>query len=285
MKFQSKNVIKHSSGPLVMGVLNVTPDSFSDGGRYTDVQAAIGAAQTMWEQGADIIDIGGESTRPGAQPVTGAQEIDRVLPVIQALRAETQALLSIDTSKAEVMQAACEAGADIINDVRALREPQAMQAAVDSGAAVCLMHMQGEPRTMQQAPDYQDVVAEVREFLAERVALCIAAGISRERIIIDPGFGFGKTLTHNLQLLARLPEVSALGFPVLVGLSRKSMFRSLLGLEDPAERVAASLGAATLAVDRGAAIIRTHDVAQTRQAIAVASALKQINNQSFQEPV
>lgn len=240
-------------------------------------------AHEMLQEGAGIIDIGGESTRPGAQAVSVSQELDRVLPVIEGLRGGTGTLISIDTSKAEVMQAACAAGADIINDVRALREPGALDAAAASDAAICLMHMQGEPRTMQHKPFYSDVVAEVREFLAERVSACISAGVAPERILVDPGFGFGKTLTHNLELMAGLPELAALGFPVVAGVSRKSLFQALLGLDQPAQRVSASLGAAAIAVDRGASIIRTHDVAQTRHAIAIAGALKQINKQNFSE--
>ena len=276
MKFQSKGSTQQWHAPIVMAVLNVTPDSFSDGGKYVSADAAIERAQAMLEEGAEIVDIGGESTRPGAQAVTASQEMDRVIPIIEALRSRTDKLISIDTSKPAVMAAACAAGADIINDVRALQEPGALEAAAQSGAAVCLMHMQGQPRTMQQAPEYENVVSEVYEFLAHRVTECESAGIGRNRILVDPGFGFGKTLAHNLQLLAHIPQFTTLELPVLVGLSRKSMFRELLGLEQPEQRVAASVAAATLAVRGGANIVRTHDVAQTRDAIGVAAALNRL---------
>lgn len=262
------------SRPAVMGVLNLTPDSFSDGGDYPDTDTAVERALEMVAEGADIVDIGGESTRPGAEPVTEAEELDRVLPVIEALRPRTRAVISIDTVKPGVMRAACAAGAGLINDVRALRGDGALEAAAETGAGVCLMHMQGEPRTMQKNPVYGDVVAEVRDFLAERVAACEAAGIGRERLIIDPGFGFGKTLEHNLTLLRRLDEIAALGLPVLVGLSRKSMFAKLLGDMPAKERVPASLAAATIAVTRGAKLVRTHDVAATRQAVDMAWAVR-----------
>lgn len=258
------------SRPAVMGVLNVTPDSFSDGGEYLDAGAAVERALEMVDEGAGIVDIGGESTRPGAEPVAEAEERDRVLPVIEALRPRTRAAISIDTVKPGVMRAACAAGADLINDVRALRGDGALEAAADTGAAVCLMHMQGEPRTMQKNPVYGDVVAEVRDFLAERAAACEAAGIPRERLIVDPGFGFGKTLEHNLALLRRLDEIAALDLPVLVGLSRKSMFARLLGDMPAKARVPASLAAATIAVIHGARLVRAHDVAATRQAVDVA---------------
>lgn len=258
------------SRPAVMGVLNVTPDSFSDGGDYLDAGDAVDRALAMAAEGADIIDIGGESTRPGAEPVGETAELDRVLPVIEALRRRTQALISIDTVKPGVMRAACAAGADLINDVRALRADGALEAAAETGAAVCLMHMQGEPRTMQRNPHYDDVVVEVRAFLAERIAACEAAGIPRERLAVDPGFGFGKALEHNLALLRRLPELAELDAPLLVGVSRKSMFAKLLGDVPARARVPASLAAAAIAVARGARLVRAHDVAATRQAVDVA---------------
>jgi dihydropteroate synthase len=258
------------SRPAVMGVLNVTPDSFSDGGEYAEAGAAVERALAMVNEGADIIDVGGESTRPGAEPVAEAEELDRVLPVIEALRPRIGAVISIDTVKPAVMRAACAAGADLINDVKALQAEGALQTAAETGAAVCLMHMQGEPRTMQKNPIYGDVVAEVRDFLATRVAACEAAGIARERLIVDPGFGFGKTLDHNLMLLRRLPEIAALDLPVLVGLSRKSMFAKLLGELSAPARVPASVAAAAIAVLHGARVVRTHDVAATRQAVDVA---------------
>lgn len=277
MNLYSKGRVCQLHAPVVMGVLNVTPDSFSDGGLYQGLDAAVAHARLMLEEGATIIDIGGESTRPGAQAVDAAQELARTLPVIEALRAQTNALISIDTSKPEVMRAACAAGADIINDVRALREPGALDAAVQSGAAVCLMHMQGQPRTMQQRPHYENAVAEVHKFLAARVAACIAAGVRRESIIIDPGFGFGKTLQHNLQLLSGLAVFMDLRLPMLVGFSRKSMFKDLLGRDDPKQRLPASLSAAALAVYQGAKIVRSHDVAATRDAIVLARAVTGID--------
>jgi dihydropteroate synthase len=257
------------SAPIVMGVLNVTPDSFSDGGRFLDVDSALAHARRMVGEGAAIIDVGGESTRPGAAPVSEQQELDRVLPVIERLRADADCAISIDTMKPAVMRAACGAGAEMVNDVFALRASGAIEAACDTSAALCLMHMQGEPRTMQRDPHYDDVVVEVQEFLFERVAVCLAAGIAKDRLVVDPGFGFGKSLEHNLELLAGLEALGAAGVPVMVGLSRKSMFKALLGreLED---RLPASLAAATIAVRHGASIVRTHDVAATRDAIRVA---------------
>ncbi|MGH8441430.1 MAG: dihydropteroate synthase [Nevskiaceae bacterium] len=254
-----------------MGVLNVTPDSFSDGGRFTAPDAALARARAMVEEGAAIVDVGGESTRPGAQPVDEEQELARVLPVIARIRAELGCAISIDTMKPGVMRAACDAGAELINDVNALRAPGALEAARDSGAAVCLMHMQGEPRTMQQEPRYADVVAEVRAFLEQRVAACVAAGIARERLVVDPGFGFGKALEHNLQLLGAVTEFAEIGVPVLVGVSRKSMFGQLL--DRPADqRLAGGLAAATLAAWQGARIVRTHDVRSTMDALKVTTA-------------
>ena len=256
-----------------MGVLNVTPDSFSDGGDFFSVGAAVERALAMQAEGAAIIDIGGESTRPGAAPVSAEDEIRRVVPVIEALQARLTVPISIDTQKPEVMRAAVAAGAGFINDVNALRAPGALEAAVGCEVPVCLMHMQGEPRTMQADPHYDDVVGEVRGFLQQRAAACEQAGIAREHILLDPGFGFGKTLQHNLQLLARLETISALGFPLLVGLSRKSMIGKLLGL-DVGERLAASIALAVLAVERGAALVRAHDVAPTWQALQMQVALR-----------
>ena len=255
-----------------MGVLNVTPDSFSDGGLHLAPGQALQHARTMLEEGAAIIDIGGESTRPGAHPVGEHEELDRVLPVIEACVRELDCAISIDTAKPAVMRAACAAGAHLINDVGALQAGGALAVARDSGAAICLMHMQGEPRTMQSAPSYGDVAAEVGAFLRARIAACVEAGIARERLVIDPGFGFGKTLDHNLELLARLGELRSLQAPLLVGLSRKSMFKQLLGL-DPDQRLHASLAAATLAVWQGAVIVRAHDVRATVEALSVAAAV------------
>jgi dihydropteroate synthase len=259
--------------PVVMGVLNVTPDSFSDGGQFVTPDAALARARAMVEEGAAIVDVGGESTRPGAAAVAEAGELQRVLPVIGRIRAELDCVISVDTMKPAVMRAACAAGAELINDVMALRAPGALEAARDTGAAVCLMHMQGEPRTMQQAPRYGDVVREVKEFLQARVAACVAAGIARDRLVLDPGFGFGKTLEHNLQLLGAVDELAALGLPVLVGVSRKSMFGQLL--DRPAgERVAGGIAAAALAVWQGARIVRTHDVRATMDALKVTAAVR-----------
>ncbi len=257
--------------PLIMGVLNVTPDSFSDGGRFLQPDQAIARAQAMVQEGADILDVGGESTRPGAAELTVQEEADRVLPVVAALR-ELDVPISVDTRKPELMHQALAAGADMINDIRALRAPGALAAVAAARCAVCLMHMQGEPGTMQQAPVYDDVVAEVAAFLADRVAACEAAGIARERLVVDPGFGFGKTLAHNLELLRALPLLAAGGVPVLAGLSRKSMLGRITG-RDAGGRLAASVAAAMLAVDRGAAIVRVHDVAATRDALRVRQAV------------
>ncbi len=260
------------SRPVVMGVLNVTPDSFSDGGRYLDPQCALDRAQQMLAEGAAIIDVGGESTRPGAAPVGVAEELSRVLPVVRQIARHGEAVISVDTSQPEVMRAVIDAGAAMINDVRALSLPGALQAAAASSAAVCVMHMQGEPGTMQRQPQYQDVVSEVRAMLIDRIRQCVAAGIDPARICIDPGFGFGKSLQHNLELLRRLPELRIAGHPVLVGLSRKSMLRQLTGREADA-RLAGSVSLATIATLQGARIVRAHDVAATVDALQVATAM------------
>ncbi len=258
--------------PLIMGILNVTPDSFSDGGRFASAAEAIEQGFRLIEEGADLLDIGGESTRPGAAPVGEAEERRRVLPVIEGL-VSAGVPLSIDTQKPGVMAAAIAAGADMVNDVNALLAPGALETVAGSGVAVCLMHKQGEPATMQQDPRYGDVVAEVRAFLASRVAAAAAAGIDHDRIVIDPGFGFGKTLAHNVALLRGLPALASLGVPVLVGLSRKSMLGSLTGAAVDA-RVHGSAAAALLAAERGAAIVRVHDVRATRDALAVLNAIQ-----------
>jgi dihydropteroate synthase len=258
--------------PCVMGVLNVTPDSFSDGGRFLARDDALRQAETMVREGAAILDVGGESTRPGAEAVSLQEEIDRVVPVVEAIAAEFPVPVSVDTSKPGVMRAAVAAGAGLINDVYALRREGALAAAADSGVPVCLMHMQGEPRTMQEAPSYDDVVAEVREFLLLRVADCEAAGIARERILIDPGFGFGKTLEHNLSLLRHLDELARSGLPLLVGMSRKSMIGAIL--DKPVQhRLAGSLAVAVMAAMKGASIIRAHDVAETVDALKLVAAV------------
>ncbi len=262
----------HSPEPVVMGILNVTPDSFSDGGRYTAVDSALRQALSMVEQGAHIIDIGGESTRPGAQPVDAAQEMQRVLPVIEALREHSDIPISIDTSKPPVMRSAVEAGATLVNDVNALRADGAIAACAQLQVPVCLMHMQGEPRTMQQSPHYDDVVEEVKSFLQQRAEACIGAGIDATHIVLDPGFGFGKTLEHNLTLLTGLQHICGLNYPVLAGLSRKSMFAAILdrpGAERPEQRVSASVAAAILAFQQGARWFRVHDVEVTVDALKV----------------
>ncbi len=262
--------------PLIMGIVNVTPDSFSDGGACFDAGSAIAHALKLAEAGADILDVGGESTRPGAQPVPAGEEMRRVLPVLSAL-ADKLLVVSIDTQKPEVMRAAIAAGAAMVNDVAALRTPGALDAVSASDAAVCLMHMQGEPRSMQQAPAYANVVDDVRAFLQERVAACEAAGIARERLLVDPGFGFGKTLAHNLALLARLDRIADLGVPVLAGLSRKAMLGALTG-RDVHGREFAGVAAHLAAIARGARIVRVHDVAAMRDALAVWNALEEVND-------
>lgn len=258
--------------PVIMGILNVTPDSFSDGGEYDRVDAAVARALAMEAEGAQVIDVGGESTRPGAQPVNADQEIERVVPVIEAVRRQSGVQISIDTSKPEVMAAAVRAGANLVNDVNALRAEGAVECCVGLGVPVCLMHMQGEPRTMQQSPEYSDVVAEVRDFLLARAQSCIKAGIAAEQILLDPGFGFGKSLEHNIELFSRLHELCALNFSVLIGVSRKSMLGTIL--DRPVEqRVIGSVAAAVIAYGKGARWFRVHDVAETRDALELCKVL------------
>jgi dihydropteroate synthase len=259
--------------PLIMGIVNVTPDSFSDGGRLPTASAAVEHALRLVDEGADILDIGGESTRPGAQPVPAGRELERVLPVLEALHG-LGIPLSVDTQKPEVMVAAIRAGASMINDVNALQADGALAAVATTSVALCLMHKQGEPQTMQQEPRYQDVVAEVQEFLAARVAAALAAGVARERLLIDPGFGFGKSLQHNLTLLRQLDRLDVLGVPLLAGLSRKTMLGTITG-NDVGERVHASVAAAVLAVMKGARILRVHDVRPTRDALKVLRAVRE----------
>lgn len=254
----------------IMGILNVTPDSFSDGGRFEHLDAAIAGARKMAEDGALIIDVGGESTRPGAHAVSAADELDRVIPVITAIASELPVTISIDSSKPEVMEAAIDAGATMINDVMALRGEGAMETARDLQVPICLMHMQGSPRSMQKDPKYDDVVSEVREFLLRRVDACVRAGMDEQMIIIDPGFGFGKTLRHNLTLLANLEVLVDTGLPVLVGLSRKAMIAAMLERAVD-NRVVASAALALIAAQKGAEIVRVHDVAETADALRVSA--------------
>jgi len=255
------------SRPLVMGIVNVTPDSFSDGGLHLTLDAAIAHAHRLIEEGADILDIGGESTRPGAVPVSIQQELDRVLPIIEGLRG-VAVPVSVDTFKHEVMRAAIAAGCSMVNDVNALQDEASMRVVAQTGVAVCLMHKQGEPKTMQTQPRYQNVVEEVKAFLSERIAAAQAAGIDTDRLVIDPGFGFGKTVAHNFSLLANLSELAELGVPMLAGLSRKSMLGAVTG-QEVAQRLPASVAAALIAVQRGAAIVRVHDVRATVDALKV----------------
>lgn len=256
-----------------MGILNITPDSFSDGGRYLSQTAALERARVMLDEGADLIDVGGESTRPGAAALSLDEELRRVAPVVDAL-VRDGIPVSVDTYKPAVMREVLAAGADMINDIRAFAEPGALAAVVDHGCALCAMHMLGEPRSMQRDPVYADVVTEVRDFLAARVAALQAAGVERARIVVDPGFGFGKTLVHNFTLLARLGATAPAGVPILAGLSRKSMLSAASGGQAPEQRLAASLGAAVCAAERGAAIIRVHDVRATVEALRVWAAVR-----------
>jgi len=258
--------------PRIMGVLNVTPDSFSDGGQWLGKSEAIEHAIAMQEAGADIIDVGGESTRPGAQAVPLQQELDRVLPVIEAITAQLTVPVSVDTSKPEVMREAVAAGAGMINDVSALQLDGALRAAANLAVPVCLMHMQGEPRVMQQDPVYADVAVEVRQFLLDRARQCEENGILKENVILDPGFGFGKTLQHNIELFHALPSLVETGYPILVGISRKTMIGQLTGRQT-ADRMPGSITAAALAVLQGASIVRVHDVAETRDALRVLKSL------------
>lgn len=267
--------------PQIMGVLNITPDSFSDGGQLFDgrainADALCARAEAMLAAGAAVLDIGGESTRPGALPVSEGEELDRVLGALHILRARFDVIISIDTSTASVIRESAAGGAGLINDVRALRRDGALAAVAETDLPVCLMHMQGEPETMQQRPDYVDVVSDVMAFLESRVTACVGAGIGRGRIMLDPGFGFGKTLAHNFQLLGGLDRLCSMGFPVLAGLSRKSMISGVLD-RNIDERTAASVGLAVIAAQKGARLIRAHDVAETYDAIAMVRAMEQFN--------
>ncbi len=263
-----------------MGVINTTPDSFSDGGALyrgasLNLDAALAQALAMVEAGATILDVGGESTRPGALPVSEQEELDRVVPLVERIRHSLDVVISVDTSTPAVIRESAAAGCGLINDVRALQREGALEAAARTQLPVCLMHMQGEPGTMQANPEYQDVVADVSSFLTQRLKACEAAGISRNRVLLDPGFGFGKTVEHNLQLLTALPRLAELGLPILVGLSRKSLIGKLIG-RDVDQRLPASLALAVLAVERGASIVRVHDVAETVDALAMITALREV---------
>jgi len=271
MFFHCGNFKLDLSRPLVMGIVNVTPDSFSDGGLHLQKEAALAHARQLISEGADIIDIGGESTRPGSQPISIQQELDRVLPIIEGLRG-APVPISVDTCKPEVMRAAIAAGVQMINDINALQSVSAMDAVASCDVGVCLMHKQGDPQTMQEQPHYHDIVTEVSGYLETRIAAAIAAGIDVSRIAIDPGFGFGKTLAHNLALLRELKKLTGLGVPVLAGLSRKSMLGALTG-QDATHRMPASIAAAVLAVQRGASIVRVHDVSATVDAFKIWNAI------------
>jgi len=263
------------SETIIMGIVNVTPDSFSDGGQFFNTTAALNHAMQLLDEGATILDIGGESTRPGAPDVSLEDELQRVIPLINAIREQSDCVISIDTSKAEVMRQAIEAGADIVNDVRALQEPGAIEVVVQyPDVVVCLMHMQGQPRSMQNAPHYDDLASEINDFFNQRIAACEAAGIKQSQLILDPGFGFGKTLKHNYQILAQLNDYAQLGLPLLAGLSRKSMIGNLLN-RDTKDRLAGSLAGALIAAQNGAHIIRVHDVKETADVLGVYQACKQ----------
>lgn len=271
MQLTANGSILNLDFPQVMGILNVTPDSFSDGGRHNNLDAALAHAKAMVDAGATILDIGGESTRPGAADVSDDEELSRVIPVVEALAKRFDVWLSVDTSKASVIREAAAAGAHLINDIRSLQEPGALQAAAQTGLPVCLMHMQGEPKTMQHAPQYDDVVAEVDSYFVRHIAQCIDAGIAKDKLLLDPGFGFGKNLQHNYALLARLAEFQHFGLPLLVGMSRKSMIGQLLHVA-PEQRVTGSVACAVIAAMQGAQIIRVHDVKETVQAMRIVEA-------------
>lgn len=271
MKLYARDSVLDLSHPHVMGILNVTPDSFSDGGKHNELVQALTHANEMINAGATIIDIGGESTRPGADEVSVEEELERVIPVVEAIAQRFEVWISVDTSKAEVIRESANAGAHIINDIRSLQEPGALEAAAQTGLPVCLMHMQGEPRTMQQAPRYQAILQDVDRFFVENIARCEAAGIKKEQLILDPGFGFGKNLSHNYQLLAHLADYHHFGLPLLVGMSRKSMVGQLLSV-GPSQRLTGSIACAVIAAMQGAHILRVHDVKETVEAMRVVEA-------------
>ncbi len=271
MQLTSRGVSLDLTYPQVMGILNVTPDSFSDGGRHNRIDLALKHAQAMIAAGATILDIGGESTRPGAAEVSEDEELSRVVPVVDAISQRMEVWISVDTSKAAVIRETAKAGAHLINDIRSLQEPGALSAAAASGLPVCLMHMQGQPKTMQHAPRYENLINEVNTYFSEQIARCMSAGISKSQLLLDPGFGFGKNLTHNYQLLARLAEFHHFGLPLLVGMSRKSMVGQLLQVP-PEQRVTGSVACAVIAAIQGAQIIRVHDVKETVEAMRIVEA-------------
>ncbi|KGM28020.1 dihydropteroate synthase [Photorhabdus luminescens] len=271
MKLRARDNVLNLSRPQIMGILNVTPDSFSDGGVHNTLDMALRHAEKMINEGAAIIDIGGESTRPGADEVSEQQEVDRVVPVVEALAQRFNIWISVDTSKALVMRESAKAGAHLINDIRALQEPGALESVTKSGLPVCLMHMKGQPRTMQDAPHYENLLSEVKQFFTEQIERCVMAGIAKDKLVLDPGFGFGKNLTHNYQLLAHLNQFHQFGLPVLAGMSRKSMIGQLLHVP-PQERVVGSVACAVIAAMQGAQIIRVHDVKETVQAMQIVEA-------------
>lgn len=279
MKLFARDSHLDLSFPHVMGILNVTPDSFSDGGKHNALVDALTHTNEMVNAGATIIDVGGESTRPGADEVSVEEELERVIPVIDAIAQRFEVWISVDTSKADVIREAARVGAHIINDVRSLSEPGALKAAAATGLPVCLMHMQGEPRTMQQAPVYENILSEVDTYFAQQIARCEAAGIKKERLILDPGFGFGKNLSHNYQLLAHLGDFHHFGLPLLVGMSRKSMIGQLLNV-GPSQRLTGSLSCAVIAAMQGAQIIRAHDVKETAEAMRVVEATRRAKGAS-----
>ncbi|QBR49271.1 dihydropteroate synthase [Erwinia sp. QL-Z3] len=271
MKLYARDTILDLSHPHVMGILNVTPDSFSDGGKHNDLVQALTHANEMINAGATIIDIGGESTRPGASEVSVEQELERVIPVVEAISQRFEVWISVDTSKPEVIRESANAGAHIINDIRSLQEPGALEAAAATGLPICLMHMQGDPGTMQQSPKYKQLLQDVDAFFVQHIARCEAAGIKKEQLILDPGFGFGKNLSHNYQLLAHLADFHRFGLPLLVGMSRKSMIGQLLNV-GPSQRLTGSLACAVIAAMQGAQILRVHDVKETVEAMRVVEA-------------
>ncbi len=282
MKLTAQGSTLDLSHPHVMGILNVTPDSFSDGGQHNSLVEALKHANAMINAGATIIDVGGESTRPGAAEVSTEEELERVIPVVEVIAQRFEVWVSVDTSKAEVIRESARVGAHLINDIRSLTEPGALAAAAETGLPVCLMHMQGEPKTMQQAPQYDDVFADVNRFFMEHIARCEAAGIAKDKLLLDPGFGFGKNLTHNYQLLARLSEFHHYGMPLLVGMSRKSMVGQLLNV-GPDQRLSGSLACAVIAAMQGAQILRVHDVKETVEAMRVVEATLSVKENKYYE--